>query len=74
MVNIWDYTKNMGRIRITKTDGAVIEGRTICVTDSEEAETEEDYIVVDLDGGGIAEVFQSEIESIERLNNEKARE
>nr|DAQ11730.1 MAG TPA: hypothetical protein [Caudoviricetes sp.] len=68
MVNLWDYTKKLGRIRILKTDGEIVEGRTVCVTDKDEAETEEDFIVIDLDNdGGIAEIFQSEVESIERI-------
>lgn len=67
MVNLWDYAKKLGRIRILKTDGESVEGRIVCVTDKDEAETEEDFIVIDLDIGGIAEIFQSEVESIERI-------
>lgn len=67
MINLWDYTKKIGRIRVLKTDGTTVEGRTVCVTDKDEAETEEDFIVIDLDDGDVAEIVQSEVKSIERV-------
>ena len=50
-------------------DGTVVTGKTIGVFDAEELgdEDNEDMIALDLDGDGVESVYQSEIESIERI-------
>ena len=56
-------------VQIRKIDGTVVAGKTIGVFDAEELgdEDNEDMIALDLDGGGVESVYQSEIESIERI-------
>lgn len=67
MVNIWDFAYNKPFVRIKKKDGNTIEGKTIAIWEAEEIDTDDDMIAVDLDDGSIENIFQSEIESIERL-------
>ena len=67
MINLWDYANDLPKVIIHKKDGSVISGRTICIWDAEETEDVEDSIALDLDDGGVESVYQSEVESIERL-------
>lgn len=67
MVNIWEFSKKLGRIRITTTDGKTHEGKTVCVTDAEEAGDIDDYIVIQDDIGGIQHFYVSEIADIQRV-------
>lgn len=69
MVNLWEFANSMPFVQIRKIDGTVVAGKTIGVFDAEELgdEDNEDMIALDLDGGGVESVYQSEIESIERI-------
>lgn len=69
MVNLWEFANNRPFVQIKKIDGTIVAGKTIGVFDSEELgdEDDEDMIAVDLDNGGVESVYQSEIESIERI-------
>ena len=67
MINLWDYANDLSKVIIRKKDGTVISGKIICVWDAEEMEDTEDSIALDLDDGGVESVYQSEIESIERI-------
>ena len=67
MVNLWDYGNDLPTVVICKKDGTVIQGKTICIWDSEETEDAEDSIALDLTDGGVESVYQSEIASIERI-------
>lgn len=69
MVNLWEFANSMPFVQIRKIDGTVVAGKTIGVFDAEELgdEDNEDMISLDLDGGGVESVYQSEIESIERI-------
>lgn len=67
MVNIWDFADSKPFVKIKKKDGTTIEGRTIAIWEAEEIDTDDDMIVVDLDNGNIENIYQNEIESIERV-------
>lgn len=69
MVNLWEFANNLPFVQIRKMDGTVVTGKTIGVFDAEELgdEDNEDMIALDLDGNGVESVYQSEIESIERI-------
>lgn len=67
MVNIWDFAYNKPFVRIKKKNGNIIEGKTIAIWEAEEIDTDEDMIVIDSDDGSIENIYQSEIESIERI-------
>lgn len=67
MINLWNYANDLPKVIIRKKDGTVISGKTICVWDAEETGDMEDSIALDLDGGGVESVYQSEIQAIERI-------
>lgn len=67
MINLWDYARGRPRVRITKKNGEIVQGKTICVLDAEELDDDEDAIGLDLDDGGADTVYQSEILKIERI-------
>lgn len=69
VINLWEYANNRPFVLIKKKDGTVVYGKTIGVFDAEELDDEddEDMIAVDLDDGGTESIYQSEIESIERI-------
>lgn len=66
MINLWDFV-NSKKVRIVDIDGKVFEGNVICITDSEENETDEDDITIETKEDEIVGFFQSEIKSIIEL-------
>lgn len=67
MANIWEFAYNKPFVRIKKKDGNTVEGKTIAIWEAEEIDAEDDMIALDLDDGSIENIYQSEIESIERI-------
>lgn len=66
MINLWDYV-NSRKVKIIDIDGNIFEGSVVCVTDSEENETDEDDIAIQIDEYTIVGFYQSEIRSIENV-------
>lgn len=67
MVNIWDFAWKLGKIRIATIDGDSYVGNTICVTDAEEADDNEDSISIEEKTGRILGFYPSEIAKIEMV-------
>lgn len=67
MVNIWDFAYSKPFVKVKKKDGTTTEGKTIAIWEAEEIDADDDMIVVDLDNGNIENIYQNEIESIERV-------
>lgn len=67
MVNVWDFARDLPKVKVTLKNGSVFVGGVIHVSDAEELETDEDYITVENRQDGIRMFAESEIESIERV-------
>ena len=67
MVNVWDFARDLPKVKVTLKDGTVFVGGVIHVSDEEEMEAEECYIAVEARDGDIGLFAESEIESIERV-------
>lgn len=67
MVNVWDFARDLPKVKVTLKDGTVFVGGVIHVSDAEEMEADEDYIDVENQQDGIRMFAESEIESIERV-------
>lgn len=67
MVNVWDFARDLPKVKVILKDGSVFVGGVIHVSDEEEMEAEECYISVENREEGIRMFAESEIESIERV-------
>lgn len=67
MVNIWDYAKELPRIKLKTVNGTELIGNVVAVFDADEIESAQDCIDVELDNGEIKSFYPEDIESIEVL-------
>ncbi len=67
MVNVWDFARDLPKVKVTLKDGSVFIGEVIHVSDAEEMDADEDYIDVENQQDGIRMFAESEIKSIERV-------
>lgn len=65
MINIWEFAKNLPRISLISADGNQFVGKIIAVMDAQEADDDDDNMVVEADSGEIKIFYPNEIESIE---------
>ena len=64
MVNVWDYANQLPYVTVKTVDGRIFSGETICVSDMEETDDEEDSLTIESLDGDINTFLQSEIEQI----------
>lgn len=67
MINIWDYANKKPRVKIVSVDGQECVGDIIAVLDTEEIESEQDCIDIELDTGEIKSFYPDEIKNIKVL-------
>ena len=68
MINIWEFAEDLPFVEIKDINGAVFAGGMIHVSDSEEADAEEDAVIIKIPNGGIRVFPVSQIASIKRIN------
>lgn len=66
MINIWAYS-DAREIMITCVDGEKLEGTIVCLDDEEDSEMGESAICIETRDGRHIEIGESEIKSIEVL-------
>ena len=68
MINIWEFAEDLPFVEIKDMSGAVFKGGMIHVSDAEEAEAEEDAVIIKIVNGGIRIFPVSQIASIKRVD------
>ena len=67
MVNVWEFAEELPFVEIKDISGKVFAGRIIHISDAEEADAEEDEVVVESPNGEIRIFPVSQIEFMKRV-------
>ena len=68
MINVWTFAEDLPFVEITDVNGVVFKGEIIHISDAEEADAEDDEVVVEALSGEIRIFPVSQISSIKRAN------
>lgn len=68
MINVWTFAEDLPFVEITDVNGVVFKGEIIHISDAEEADAEDDEVVVEALSGEIRIFPVSQISSMNRTN------
>lgn len=68
MINVWTFAEDLPFVEITDVNGVVFKGEIIHISDAEEADAEDDEVVVEALSGEIRIFPVSQISSMKRTN------